>query len=121
MLDRGRMAREDGPTVCDRAPSTCDRAPSTCDRAPSTCDRVPSTCDRAPMEREETAPPSPARDARPPPGQPPPRRPPLTTRARTGPLVEPEQMAFLENVAALLTTNPQSSFIRARRPRQRRW
>jgi len=32
----------------------------------------------------------------------------LTTRARTGPLVEPESMAFLENVAALLTTNPQS-------------
>jgi DNA-binding NtrC family response regulator len=32
----------------------------------------------------------------------------LTTRARTGPLVEPEPMAFLENVAALLTTNPMS-------------
>jgi hypothetical protein len=32
----------------------------------------------------------------------------LSTRARTGPLVEPEHMAFLENVAALLTTNPQS-------------
>ena len=30
----------------------------------------------------------------------------MTTRARTGPLVEPEQMAFLEAVAALLTTNP---------------
>ena len=60
------------------------------------------------MENEATAPP-PARGARPRPGQPRPRRPPLTTRAaRTGPLVEPEPMAFLENVTALFTTNPRS-------------
>jgi hypothetical protein len=32
----------------------------------------------------------------------------LTTRARPEPLAEPEPMAFLENVAALLTTNTQS-------------
>src|SRR3954452_12277848 len=46
------------------------------------------------------------RDGRRPPGQAAVRRPPLTTRPRPEPLVEPQQMAFLELVVALLTTNP---------------